>query len=240
MAPALVAPLPATPAPAAPAPVTPLPVAPASVPPLVTASSSPPGVPRRRASAASSSPLTPTIALGGTPSASSACMRLVGIGPTSPTIALAAAPSGEERVPAAVAGPSASTEPSRASSAARGGSVVRRLSSSPSRSPGKVSEGDHRTRASPSRGPGTIGRRKRSESVPNRRVCTLVATTSTPSAARSGAPGARSPAASLRGAPTTRSRSAVAVISASRYACANSLGVTARCEAGASSAYMLA
>ena len=40
--------------------------------------------------------------------------------------------------------------------------------------------------------------------------------------------------------PTTRSLSAVAVISASLYTCANSLGDTARREAGASSLYMLA
>ncbi len=61
--------------------------------------------------------------------------------------------------------------------------------------------------------------------MPNRRVRTFVATTSTP-------PGAP------RGDPTTRSLSAVEVISASLYTWANSLKDTVRREAGESSLYM--
>ena len=68
------------------------------------ASSSPPGVPRRRASSARSRPLVPTTASDGTPCASSAVRRELGIGPTSPTTALAGSPSGELRGPAGVCG----------------------------------------------------------------------------------------------------------------------------------------
>ncbi len=138
------------------------------------ASSSPPGVPRRRSSSASSSPLVPTIASAGTPSASSSLTRALGIGPTSPTTAAAAAPSGELRAPAAVAGPSASTDPSRASSAARGGSVMRLLSDSPARRPGKTSECDQITRAPP--GSSCTIMSKLSASVPHSRVSTRIGT----------------------------------------------------------------
>ena len=153
-----------------------------------TASSSPPGVPRRRSSSASSRPLTPTIALPGTPCASSAWRLPAGIGPTSPATASAAAPSGELRCPAALAGPSASADPLRASSAALGGSSVRLLNTSPARRPGKASERDHATRSPPSSGSATTGSLKLSARVPHSRVRTRTGTTSTPPAAARGAP----------------------------------------------------
>ncbi len=91
------------------------------------ASSSPPGVPRRRSSSASSRPLSPTIACAGTPCSSSAWRCAAGTGPTAPRTASATSPSGELRVASAgvcelavaVCSVSASTLPSRASSVAR-------------------------------------------------------------------------------------------------------------------------
>ncbi len=61
------------------------------------ASSSPPGDPLRRSSSASSTPLTPTVASLGTPSASSAARREAGMLPTLPTTELPTVPSGALR-----------------------------------------------------------------------------------------------------------------------------------------------
>ena len=118
--------------------------------PPPSASSSPPGVPRRLASSASSRPLTPTIAFAGTPSASNSCRRAAGIGPTVPTTALANEPSGEARWPASTAAPSASTVPSRASSVARRGQrrVARQpLAGAQARERERARPGDPRSRA---------------------------------------------------------------------------------------------
>ncbi len=138
------------------------------------ASSSPPGVPRSWSSSANSSPLVPTIASEGTPRASSSATRELGTGPTSPTTPAEAAPSGELRAPAAVAGPSASTDPSPASSAARGGMVIRLLSDWPACKPGKRSECDQITRG-PS-GPSLSLMCKLSASFPHSRVPTSIGT----------------------------------------------------------------
>ena len=62
-----------------------------------------------------------------------------------------------------LAEPSASTLPSLASSVARAGSVMRRLSSSPGRRPGNATERDHATFGDPDSC--TVGRVKLSGSV---------------------------------------------------------------------------
>ena len=119
-----------------------------------------------------------------------------------PTTALATEPSGEARCPASSAAPSARTVPSRASSVARRGSVVWRVSRSPGRRPGNASERDQAIRV-PEPLP-CIGSVKSLESVPNRRVCTRTGT-STPPATPRGLPVTRMPVAG-----------AVAVVSAPR------------------------
>ena len=104
------------------------------------------GRPRSRASSASSSPLVPTSALGGHPFRFE---RRRGARWDRADFADHRAERCAERR-AARAGfgraPSASTLPSRASSVARRGSVVRGVSVSPERSPGNASERDHSTR----------------------------------------------------------------------------------------------
>ncbi len=95
------------------------------------ARSSPPGRPASSASNSRSSPLMPTGAPGGTPRRSSSAARSGGAGPTRPAISDASAPSSDSR-----ASPSASGVPSRAWIAARGGSVVVRVSVSPRAQPG--------------------------------------------------------------------------------------------------------
>ena len=97
----------------------------------------------------------PTIASAGTPSASSACAprggdradRAEHRARQFPERRAAIEPARAALPPRLPAGLSASTLPSRASSVARRGSVVRRLSSSPGRSPGKASERDQAMRA---------------------------------------------------------------------------------------------
>ena len=139
------------------------------------ANSSPPAIPRRRSSNASSRPLSPTLASAGTPSASSSWRLDAGAGPTVPTSDSAALPSGELRVTSLASvgsGPcplSASTLPSRASSVARRGRLVSRLSASPGRRPGNASDRDHAIRV-PRVGSSTVGNVKSSDSRPNNRV----------------------------------------------------------------------
>ncbi len=149
---------------------------------LPPASSSPPGVPRRRSSRANSRPLVPTIASAGTPAASSWARSPAGIDPTSPTTLAPLVPNGELRDPASLALPSASTDPSRASSAARRGSAVRLVSNSPARSPGNRSARPHLTR-----GPLELSStliRKLSSSVPHKRVLTRMGTSIVPFSSR--------------------------------------------------------
>jgi hypothetical protein len=119
---------------------------------------------------------------------------------------------------------SARVLPSPASSGARWGSDVSRLSSSPGRRPGNSSECDHTTRA-PTPATSSSVTSNCSESVPNRRVCTRTGTATAPSGASCASP-------------VTRMLLAVAVVSACWYTCANSPAVIVCCEAAVRSEYM--
>lgn len=115
--------------------------------------------------------------------------------------------------------------PSRASSVARCGSVVRRPSVSPGRRPGKASERDHATRTpSPCDATWIVNG---SESTPNSRVFTRTGTVTLPAPAS-------------RAWPTTRELVAVAVASACVFSAANCAGVSERCVAGSRSEYIVA
>ncbi len=122
--------------------------------------------------------------------------------------AFATLPSGELRVAspdsaeAAPGGLSASTLPLRASSVARRGRLVRRVSSSPGRTPGNSSERVQAMRV-PAPGSSTVVNAKSSERTPNSRVSTRTGTSTSP-------PGAP------RAEPVIRTWVAVAVISACR------------------------
>ena len=120
------------------------------------ASSSPPGLPRSCGSNARSRPLVPTVASRrARPGIRAPSVRRRESAPTFPTTEDAAAPSGEGRSPSpppAAGAPSASTEPSRASSAARGGSAVWRVSRSPAAQAREEQRSRPNDRAGPSFG----------------------------------------------------------------------------------------